>query len=104
MAVVATDFDKWADHIGKIDRHIAFELFRRHESENYAAAARILDETPFVEMRMTAEDRWPWGQPRIPSRVRDLTARRSVSLTQELRAAVTELPMTRALEAWVTEG
>jgi hypothetical protein len=27
------ELDKWANHIGKIDRHIAFELFRRHESE-----------------------------------------------------------------------
>ena len=53
------EIEQWAGHIGKIDRHIAFELFRRHESELYAAAARILDETPFVEMRMTAEDRWP---------------------------------------------
>lgn len=53
------EIDKWANHIGKIDRHIAFELFRRHESEIYAAAARILDETPFAEMMITAEDRWP---------------------------------------------
>ena len=53
------EIEQWAGHIGKIDRHIAFELFRRHESEMYAAAARILDETPFLEMRMTAEDRWP---------------------------------------------
>ena len=53
------EIDKWAGHIGKIDRHIAFELFRRHESEICAAAARILDETPFVKMMITAEDRWP---------------------------------------------
>jgi hypothetical protein len=53
------EIDKWANHIGEIDRHIAFELFRRHESEIYAAAARILDETPFVEMTITAEDRRP---------------------------------------------
>jgi Protein of unknown function (DUF1488) len=53
------DIDKWANHIGKIDQHIAFELFRRNESEISAAAARILDETPFVEMTMTAEDRGP---------------------------------------------
>jgi hypothetical protein len=53
------EIDKWASHIGKIDRHIAFELFRRHESEIYAAAARILDETPFAKMTIIAEDRWP---------------------------------------------
>jgi Protein of unknown function (DUF1488) len=51
------EIDKWADHIGKIDRHIATELFRRHEPEIYAAAARILDETPFAKMTMTAGDR-----------------------------------------------
>jgi hypothetical protein len=51
------EIGKWANHIGTIDRHIAFELFRRHESEIYTAAARILDETPFVEMTITAEDR-----------------------------------------------
>jgi hypothetical protein len=51
------ELDKWANHIGKIDRHIAFELFRRHESEIYTAAARILDETPFVKMTITAGDR-----------------------------------------------
>lgn len=53
------EIDKWANHIGKINRHIAFELFSRHESEIYTAAARILDETPFVEMTITAEDRRP---------------------------------------------
>jgi hypothetical protein len=54
------EIDRWeANHIGKIDRHIAFELFRRHESEIYAAAARILYETPYVEMTITAEDRRP---------------------------------------------
>jgi hypothetical protein len=53
------ELDKWANHIGKIDRHIAFELFRRHGSEIYAAAARILDETPFVKMTITSEDRRP---------------------------------------------
>ena len=37
------EIDKWAGHIGKIDRHITFELFRRHESETCA------DETPFVD-------------------------------------------------------
>ena len=51
------ELDKWANNLGKIDRRIAFELFRRHESEIYTAAARILDETPFVEMTITAEDR-----------------------------------------------
>jgi Protein of unknown function (DUF1488) len=51
------DIDKWANHIGKIDQHTAFELFRKHESEIYAAAARILDKTPYVEMTITAEDR-----------------------------------------------
>jgi hypothetical protein len=51
------ELHKWANHIGKIDRHIAFELFRRHESEIYTAAARILDETPYAEMTITAEDR-----------------------------------------------
>ena len=51
------EIDKWANHIGKIDRRIAFELFRRHESEIDTAAARILAETPFVEMKITAEDR-----------------------------------------------
>jgi hypothetical protein len=51
------DIDKWANHIGRIDRNITFELLRRHESEIYSAAARILDETPFVEMTITAEDR-----------------------------------------------
>jgi len=51
------EIDKWAGHIGKIDRHIAFDLFSKHADEMYAAAARILDETPFVEMTITAEDR-----------------------------------------------
>jgi hypothetical protein len=32
---------------------------RGHESEIYAAAARILYETPYVEMTITAEDRRP---------------------------------------------
>jgi hypothetical protein len=49
--------DKWANHVGNIDRHVAFELFRKHESEIYSAAARILDETPFVKMTITAKDR-----------------------------------------------
>ena len=53
------EIDKWANHIGKIDRRIAFELFRRNESEIDTAAARILAETPFVEMTITAEDRRP---------------------------------------------
>jgi hypothetical protein len=53
------EIDKWACHIGKIDRHIAFDLFSKHADEMYAAAARILDETPFVEMTITAEDRRP---------------------------------------------
>jgi Protein of unknown function (DUF1488) len=51
------ELHKWANQIGKIDRQIALELFRRHESEIYTAAARILDETPFVKMTITSEDR-----------------------------------------------
>jgi hypothetical protein len=53
------EIDRWANDIGKINQHIAFELFRRNESEIYAAAARILNETPYVEMTITAEDRRP---------------------------------------------
>jgi len=64
------EIDKWANHVGKIDRHKAFELFREHESEIYTAAAGILGETPFAKMTITAEDhrfgtscepRWPCG-------------------------------------------
>ena len=51
------EIDKWAGHIGKIDQHIAFDLFSKHADDMYAAAARILDETPFVKMTITAEDR-----------------------------------------------
>jgi len=51
------EVDKWAGHIGKIDQHIAFDLFSKHADDMYAAAARILDETPFVKMTITAEDR-----------------------------------------------
>jgi hypothetical protein len=53
------EIDKWADHIGKIDQRIAFSLFSKHADDIYAAAACILDETPFVKMTITAEDRWP---------------------------------------------
>jgi hypothetical protein len=51
--------DKWAGHYGEIDQHIAFDLFGRHATEIYAAAARLLDERPNGDLTITAEDRRP---------------------------------------------
>jgi hypothetical protein len=51
------EIDKWADHVGKIDQRIAFDLFHKHADEIYAAAARLLDERPNGDLTITAEDR-----------------------------------------------
>ena len=51
------EIDKWAAHVGKIDQRIAFDLFRKHADEIYAAAAHLLDERPNGDLTITAEDR-----------------------------------------------
>jgi hypothetical protein len=53
------EIDKWSGHFGAIDQHIAFDHFSKHADEIYAAAARLLDERPFADLAVTAEDRRP---------------------------------------------
>lgn len=53
------EIDKWAGHVGEIDRSIAFDLFCKNTKEIYAAAARLLDERPSGDLTVTAEDRRP---------------------------------------------
>jgi hypothetical protein len=53
------EIDKWAGHVGEIDRDIAFGLFRKHESEIHAAAAHVLDTKPFAVLTIiTVDDRF----------------------------------------------
>jgi len=52
------ELDKWANHRGKIDKDVALQLFRKHATEIYAAAARRLDANPDAKLTtITAEER-----------------------------------------------
>jgi hypothetical protein len=52
------ELDKWANHQGRIDRNVALQIFRKHATEIYAAAALVLDTKPFADLtRITADDR-----------------------------------------------
>jgi hypothetical protein len=52
------EIDRWASHVGKIDQHIAFELFVKHADDICAAASRALDTEPNAELTIiTADDR-----------------------------------------------